>query len=142
MTREELNSVRNLRKKLDLEQQNLAELKENINPATSNLARGKNSRGANIDSPTEKLAILIVDAERKIRRLSKRLDAEISNLSNKIQAEVAGEKERALLIHRYINCRRFREIGALLKLSESHVYFTHRKILQKLLVDNSCESKI
>lgn len=100
------------------------------------------THGTNKPSPTEMLATMITDAERKIAALNIRIENEVLKLTNKIQSEVPNESEQTLLIHRYINCKHFRDIGFLMGFSEAHVYFTHRRILktilqEKLIVNNS-----
>lgn len=134
MTYEELNVVRNLKKKLEAEKQKLSALRESITPATPKLNDAPH--GTNTASPTEKLATMITDTERKIANLNIRIEIESFKLTNKIQAEVPNETEQALLIHRYINCKHFRDIGFLMGFSEAHVYFTHRKILKTILQEN------
>lgn len=135
MTYEELNVVRNLKKKLDAEKQKLSALRESITPATPKLNDAPH--GTNTASPTEKLAMMITDTERRIAKLNIRIEVESFKLMDKIQAEVQDAKEQTLLIHRYINCKHFRDIGAAMGFSEGHVYFTHRNILKKLLVNVS-----
>lgn len=140
MTYEELNIVRNLKKKLDAEKQKLSALRESIAPATPKL--NDTPRGTNTAAPTEKLAMMITDTERRIAKLNIRIELESFKLTDKIQAEVQDTKEQTLLIHRYINCKRFREIGAAMGFSETYVYFKHRRILkrilqEKLIVNNS-----
>lgn len=135
MTYEELNVVRNLKKKLEDEKQKLSALRESITPATPKL--NDLPRGTDTHSPTEKLAMMITDAERHIARLNRRIESESLMLTNKIQAEVQSPREQALLMHRYVNCKHFRDIGFAMGISEANVYFSHRKILKKLIVDYS-----
>lgn len=135
MTYEELNIVRNLKKKLDAEKQKLSALRESITPATPKLNDAP--RGTNTASPTEKLAMMITDTERRIAKLNIRIELESFKLTDKIQAEVQDTKEQTLLIHRYINCKRFEDIGTAMGFSEGHIYFIHRNILKKLLVNVS-----
>ena len=135
MTYEELNIVRNLKKKLEAEKQKLSALRESITPATPKL--NDLPRGTDTASPTEKLAMMMTDAERKIARLNRRIESESLTLANQIQSEVQDSKEQALLIHRYINCKSFRDIGLVMGFSEGYIYFSHRRILKKLLVNVS-----
>ena len=148
MTYQELNVVRVLKKKLEDETKKLSSLRDLVRPATTKFTRetidGKSytcldvmPRGTNTTSPTESLAMMITDAERRIANLKRRIESESLTLINKIQAEVQDVKGQALLIHRYINCEHFRDIGFAMGTSESNVYFTHRKILKKLIVADS-----
>ena len=148
MTYEELNVVRNLKKKLDAEVNKLSALRDLVRPATTKFTRetvdGKSytcldvmPHGTNTASPTETLATMITDAERRIANLKRRIENESLTLANKIQVEVQDAKEQALLIHRYISCKHFRDIGFAMGISEANVYFSHRKILKKLIVADS-----
>lgn len=140
MTYEELNVVRNLKKKIEVEEQKLSALRELVKPATTKF--NDLPRGTKTASPTETLATMITDAERRVNALYARLETEILTLTSKIQAEIENESEQTLLLYRYISCKHFRDIGFLMGFSEAHVYFTHRKILknilqEKLIVNNS-----
>ena len=150
MTYGELNIVRTLRKKLADEEQKLSALRlcvDSITPPFTRDAKGCTCldtlpKAAAKNSRTEILGVMISDAEARVADTRSKIEAEIPLLTEKIQREVEGEKDQALLILRYVNGKHFRDIGILLGYSEAHVYFTHRKILKALLqknliVDNS-----
>lgn len=149
MTYGELNVVRNLKKLISDEEKKLAALQlcvEEITSKGAKFARDKDGsypyldtmpkgRGA-VSSRPENFAVMIADAEAKIRRIQARMDQESFNLTDKIQREVPSDFDRTLLIYRYVACKHFREIGILLGVSEAHTYFKHREILKTLLQEN------
>lgn len=144
MTFEELNVIRNLKKRLSDEEQKLEALKLSVESIVPQFSRNKDGftclddlpKAKIRDSRTEKMVLMIIDAERRIASTHSRIDEEIAALTEKIQREVVSETDQALLIHRYVNCKNFREIGILLGFSEAHTYFTHRRILKNLLQEN------
>lgn len=145
MTFEELNAVRNLKKRYEIEVEKLKALKTCISPTTVKFSRETNKNGESYTcldvmpkshtptSPTENLVLRITDSEDRINALSAQLETEKIKLADKIQAEVTDENEQILLFYRYISCKPFKEIGKAMNVSESHVYFKHRKILKKML---------
>lgn len=141
VTFEELNIVRRLRKKLDDEQQKLKALTLCADSITPQFTRGNDGctcldtspKAKVLTSRPENIAVLLTEAESRIADTQTRIAAESLLLTDKIQREAKNDKDSALLIHRYVNCRHFRDIGILMGFSEAHVYFTHRNILRYLL---------
>lgn len=152
MTLEELNIVRKLNQQIADEEKKLQGFKDLAQSMTPPFSREtyideRNKlqsytclnalpKGSSIDSRVEMVATLIVDTEKVIEGLKKRIKTERTLLVQKIQNEVSDTVAQTLLIHRYVLCEHFRDIGFVMRYSESYVYFTHRKILETLLSEN------
>lgn len=158
MTFEELNIVRKIKKQIADEEQKLRGFKDFALSITPQFSREtyrdeKNKlqsftclnvmpKGTGTDSRVETIATLIVDTEKVIADLKKRLEIETPLLAKKIKNEVEDSTAQTLLLYRYVFCEHFRDIGFLMKYSESHVYFTHKKILEEMLDENPLEFRI
>lgn len=144
MTYEELNVIKRLRKKLLDREQRLAALNLLVESITPPFTRDKDGftcldtlpKSHPVESRPEALTVRIAEAEERVAATRAQIAAEIPLLTEKIQREVTDETEQALLIHRYVNCKHFRDIGLAMGFSEGHVYFTHRRILKNLLQEN------
>lgn len=141
MTFEELNSVRRLRKKLGDAQQKLQALALSMDSITPQFTRGEDGytcfdtspKAKSTTSRPENITVLLSEAELRVARIQSELDKEIISLTDKIQREVTDENDQALILHRYVGGKYFRDIGFLMGISEAHVYFTHRRVLKRLL---------
>lgn len=137
MTWQELNEVRTLKKRIAMEQKNLKALRDSASSISSNNFGAEKISSKNTKSRVEILTVLIVDTEKEIEELQKRLIEAVPTLTQKIQTKVPDKAEQTLLIYRYVACEYFRDIGFKMGYSEQHIYYLHNRILQKLRVDKS-----
>ena len=135
MTWQELNEVRTLRKRISIEQKNLKALRDSATSINSNVFGADNIKSQNHKSRVEILTALIVDTEKEIEILQKRLVDAVPTLTEKLQATLSDRTEQTLMIYRYVACKFFRDIGFEMGYSENWVYWKHRQILKKIRVD-------
>lgn len=137
MTFDELNIVRKLKKEIEEESKKLSALKLVIGAFPHKYCKSEEKiiKSGMGKSDFENYVINTTDTEKKIEELQNRLSEEVPKLTEKIQKEVKECADQTLLIYRYVACEYFRDIGFLMGYSEAHVYFKHRQILKKLLVD-------
>lgn len=132
MTADELNVVRQLSKAIRNREQAL-EIERRLAAWKIPEHNGLPKSYA-VDSRVERLAVRIADASRKISEMKEQLlEAEIY-LEQQINVEVTDMTTRTLLILRYVHCKCFREIGAIMGYSEAHIYRLHNRALQALKI--------
>lgn len=150
MTFEELNEVRNLKHKITQTTRRIKALEDCIKPAGVKYSRGYKydektgevigsftcldamPKGKNPTSPTEILAVMLIDEKNSLTALRDRLKAAIPELTEKILQNFSDETDQTLLIYRYVACEYFRDIGFKMGYSERRVYQKHEEILKKL----------
>lgn len=154
MTFEELNEVRTLKQKITQVRDRIKALEECIKPASVKFARGYEyddlgkmvesytcldvmPKGKSTSSPTEILAVMIADNKKELTALNQRFTAAIPELTEKILKTFKDKTEQTLIIHRYVACEYFRDIGFKMGYSEQHVYYLHKQALKKLRVHKS-----
>lgn len=135
MTWQELNEVRTLRKRIATEQSNLKSLRASATSITSNNFGADNIKSQNHKSRVEILTALIVDTEKEIEELQKRLVDAVPTLTAKLQSNLSDKTEQTLMIYRYVVGKYFRDIGFEMGYSENWVYWKHKQILKKIGVD-------
>lgn len=137
MTVNELNEVRNLKKRLEGEQKKLNSLRILVGAFPHKY--GQSDEGAGLGgtpkSAFESYVVQIADTEKNIEKLQNELTQAIPHLTEKIQNEVSNTDEQTLLIYRYVACKFFRDIGFLMGYSENWIYWKHNQILKKIRVD-------
>ena len=132
---EELNEVRRLKRIIRDTERILEALKRAVLPKVPVCNGMPKSKPA--DSVIERLTVRIVDTENEIATLHQKVAETAAELERKIKSEVEGKTARTILILRYVDCMNFRDIGFALGYSETHIYFLHRKICKKIIVDFS-----
>lgn len=128
MTAEELNSVRELRKKIRAVESRLQALKtnaENIVPILDGLPHAKTAQ-----SKVERNALKIIESEQELETLRTELIQAKSALADKIMSQVDEPNYQTLLVLRYVECLSFREIARRMHYTLRSVYRTHKKILR------------
>ena len=125
MTEQELNSVRDLKKRIrDLETrlQTLRLSAENLVPILDGLPHSTEAK-----SRVEKLALEIVEKESELTALREQIILDKSRLAD--------------LILRYIECLSFRETARRMKYGLRHIYKIHEKFLKNGTPWHSCGTK-
>ncbi|MBQ6004794.1 MAG: hypothetical protein IJL14_00925 [Selenomonadaceae bacterium] len=136
MTEKELNSVRELNKKIrDLERR-LHELRisaENLVPIIDGLPHSSEAK-----SRVEKLALMIVEHERDLEKFRDHIILAKSELVHTILREVDEPTLQALLMLRYVECLSFKETARRMKFTLRHLYRLHEKIFKNVTLLHSC----
>lgn len=147
ITFEELNIVRKLKKQLADEEtklQGFKDLAESITPQFSRTTyrEGKKEisytcldvspKGSGKDSRVEMIATLIIDTEKIIEGLEKRLKEETEILMKKIVENFPKGVEHRLLFNRYVIGKSFKEIAHLMRYSLRQIFYVHKRILKRL----------
>lgn len=132
MTKQELYTVRDLRKKIR-DAENFLELLRcrvsNLTPQLDGLPHAQP-----LESRVEKVVLMILEADREVEAYRQQLLMEAATLTNKICRLVPDTQERAVMLMRYVSCLRFEEIMKTLHMSDGTVFRLHRKGLAKLKV--------
>ena len=128
MTEQELNSVRDLKKRIrDLETrlQTLRLSAENLVPILDGLPHSTEAK-----SRVEKLALEIVEKESELTALREQIILDKSRLADLILREVKDPALQTLLILRYVECLSFRETARRMSYSLRHVFNVHERFLK------------
>lgn len=134
MTWAELNEVRNLRKDILVREKELAALRHLLDLKVPK--RDGLPKATPIDSQIERMVTRVVDAEREIDELKKKLEQEVTvRLEDKIKREIKDSTARTLFILRYVYDMYFRDIGFAMGYSEAHIYYLHRITGEKIVSD-------
>ena len=100
---------------------------QNLVPIRDGLPKGKATSSA-----VERLAVKILNLEENLRGLQEKLAAVKIRLIEEICAAPLKEMERRVLMMRYVNCMRFRDICFDLNKSDARIYQWHRAGLEKM----------
>ena len=128
MTEQELNSVRELKKKIrDVESQlqALRTAAENLVPILDGLPHSNEAK-----SRVEKIALSLVETERELDNLREKIIVVKSQLTDKILREVEDTTYQTLLVLRYVECLSFKETARRMHFSLRYVFKLHDKILK------------
>lgn len=131
MTKEELNGVREINKRIrDLEWrlQALRVEADNIVPVLDGLPHA-----TQIKSRVEKLALNIAEYDSELVRLREQFVSAALDLSNKIDNAQLSSQEKAVLSLRYVSCMNFQDIWLKLDISDARIFYLHRTALKKIL---------
>lgn len=130
MTFEELNEVRRIKTKLTHAEKMLDIWRRASTVKTS--ATDGLPKSQNASSQVERLALKIIDAEKRVEYLQKKISQAKIDLEQKIRSEFQNEKIQALLTLRYVDCMFFCDIADIMRYSEQYIYRLHKKILSGL----------
>ena len=83
-------------------------------------------------SRTERLALKIIDAEKRVDELQLKVEDAMKSLEHEIFMEFPDSKTRMLLVLRYVDCMYFRDIALVMGYSEAHIYYLHNKATKDL----------
>ncbi|MBR6888699.1 MAG: hypothetical protein IKN16_09680 [Selenomonadaceae bacterium] len=128
MTEQELNSVRELKKRIrDLEKhlQALRLSAENIVPVLDGLPHS-----TEVKSRVEKIALRLVESERELTTLNEKLMLAKVHLLDKILRQVDEPALQTLLVLRYVECLSFKETARRMRITLRHLYRLHKKFLK------------
>lgn len=128
MTKEELNCVRELKKKICGFEKNLRALRvasTHLVPILDGLPHSKFAR-----SSVETIALKITENESAIGELCGVLPTLKAELADKIVREVNDPFEQTFLVLRYVECCPFREIAHRMKYSMRALFKIHERILK------------
>lgn len=132
MTEQELNSVRELKKRIrDLEShlQSLRTAAENLTPILDGLPHSTERK-----SRVEKIALMIVEEERELEDLREAAADAAVTLARRIKHADLTFQEREVAMLRYVACMNFRDIEAKLHMSDARIFFLHRQAEKKIKV--------
>ena len=119
MTFDELNAVRDLREELALERRRLENLRTcagSMNRDFDGLPKAKATTSA-----VEKIAIAIVESERRIEELTAAIALTTAELVTAISATITKPLMMSAMIRRYVACQTFSTIAAELFISKDYV---------------------
>ena len=119
--------MREIRAELKFEESMLAALRESVTVRTAKLSDMPKSKAVN--SEVERIALRIVDAEKKVEELKIVFNEAMARLEKKIKDAVKKSVSRVILILRYVDCMKFEDIGAVIGYSEKHTRRLHKKAL-------------
>ena len=127
----EITAARDLKEEIHSVERRIETLKttaQNLVPIRDGLPKGKATSSA-----VERLAVKILKLEEYRQAKLKELDAVKIRLIEEICAAPLKEMERRVLMMRYVNCMRFRDICFDLNKSDARIYQWHRAGLEKML---------
>lgn len=137
MTEEELNGVRELNKKIRDIERHLQELRmsaENLVPILDGLPHSSEAK-----SRVEKIALMIVEDERKLTSLNETMLLAKSELADKILCEVNEPILQTLLVLRYVECLSFEKTARRMRITLRHVFRLHEKFFKcHIAAQNHC----
>lgn len=128
MTEKELNSVRELKKRirdLELRLQALKTAAENLVPVLDGLPHSNEAK-----SRVEKIALMIIEHERELETLREQILLAKSQLVDKILREVDEPTLQALAALRYVECLSYKETARRMMFTLRHVFRLHAKFLK------------
>ena len=128
MTEKELNSVRNLKKRIRDVERHLQALRlsaENLVPILDGLPHSTEAK-----SRVEKIALMIIEHERELETLHERIISAKSELVDKILREVDEPTLQALAALRYVECLSYKETARRMTFTLRHVFRLHAKFLK------------
>lgn len=131
MTEQELNSVRELKKRIrDLEKhlQALRLSAENIVPVLDGLPHS-----TEVKSRVEKIALRLVESERELTALNEKLMLAKVHLLDKILRQVDEPALQTLLVLRYVECLSFKETARRMHFTLRYVFKLHTKFLKEFI---------
>ena len=132
MTEEELNSARDLQKRIrDIEWRLLPMLRadaDNLVPILDGLPHG-----TDIKSRVENIAVKIYDTEQELIRLHEEFLKTALGIDDKINKSDLDALEKAVLNLRYVACLRFLDIQEHLQISDATTFYVHRTARKKIL---------
>lgn len=128
MTRQELDSVRDLKVKAWLLAQSRASLlaaAEDLVPIINDIPRPKD-----VKSRTERLAIKMLEIDEELDKVHEKIIKAEINLTEQIISEVNNPALQKLAILRYVKCLSYKEISHYMKYTLRYVYILHDKFLK------------
>ena len=131
MTMEELNSVRELDKKIRAVESRLQALKinaENIVPILDGLPHAKTAQ-----SKVERNALRIIESEQEIETLRAEMIQAKSTLADKIMSQVDEPNYQTLLVLRYVECLSFKETARRMHYTLRQIFRLHTKIFKDVI---------
>ena len=131
MTKEELNKVRDLTRRICAEEirlHNLTDWLKRITRELDGLPTEPNFQRSKI----EELTTQKVDCENKLNELKAERATEQSKLLSKIDELLSDNEQKLMMAERYGFGNNFKDIAELLNKSEDHIYFIHRKAVKKI----------
>ena len=126
----EITAARDLREEIQTLERRMETLRataQDLVPIRDGLPKGKVTSSA-----VERLAVKILNLEEYLRGLQEKLAAVKIHLIEEISAAPLKEMERRVLMMRYVNCMRFRDICFDLNKSDARIYQWHRAGLEKM----------
>ncbi|MBR0289064.1 MAG: hypothetical protein IJQ82_08805 [Selenomonadaceae bacterium] len=136
MTKKELNSIREMNKKIRELERRLQELRisaENLVPIIDGLPHSSEAK-----SRVERIALMIVEHERDLEKFRDQIILAKSELVHTILREVDEPTLQALLMLRYVECLSFKETARRMKFTLRHLYRLHEKIFKNVTLLHSC----
>lgn len=133
MTRQELNSVRDLKFQAWLLAQSRASLlatAEDLVPIIDVMPRPKDMR-----SRTERLAIKILAIDDELDKLHEKIIQAEINLTEQIISEVNNPALQKLAILRYVKCLSYKDISHLMKYTLRYIYILHDKFFKRFTTE-------
>ena len=131
MTEQELNRVRELKKRIrDVEShlQSLQTAAENLVPILDGLPHSTEAK-----SRVEKIALSLVETEHELDKLRGQLILTKTELAEKILREVEDATYQTLLVLRYVECLSFKETARRMHFTLRHIFRLHDKILENVI---------
>ena len=128
MTERELNSVRELNKRIDKLERYLAELRlsaENIVPILDGLPKATVAK-----SRVEKIALRAVESGHELETLRAELIQAKSELADKIMAGMFEPAIQTLLMLRYVEGLSFNQTARRMRITLRHVFRLHEKFFK------------
>lgn len=129
MTEQELYQVRDVKKRIKDLEKKLEMLKMsagNLVPIIDGLPHATQAK-----SRVERIALMIVDAERELDNLRNRLTQAKTELADKIMCEVSEPVLQTLLVLRYVECLPFKDIAHKMFFGLRYVFKLHDRILKE-----------
>lgn len=135
MTKQELCTVRGLKKKQRDIEKHLQELKvasENIVPVLDGLPRAKNAH-----SRVERIALDILQCERELVEICGLIVKAQEELADKITSELTSPALFTFAVLRYIECLSFKDVAHRMRITLRHAFRLDEKILKCHIVAHS-----
>lgn len=134
MTDLELNSCRELQRRIEHERSRIESLRE-VSAGMTRLLDGV-PHGRPQSSQPERFALLIMEAEAKLSDLQAELDTAMATLATQLTNELSTLPTcLSVMIRRYVGCATFSLIARQLHYSRANVFYLHNRGLDVLGID-------
>lgn len=131
----ELNEVRIIKKQFDRECRRLEDLRALAQPSTPPLDGMPHGSSPPLSSKVETVAMLIVESEQTVVRLSEDMESAKYRVLVALQSVPMKELSQRVLSYHYVGCKSFEEIAKILHYSKWHIIRLHDEGIQSLNLD-------
>ena len=135
MTKSELNSCRELQRKIAREQSRIESLRDVAHSMQRILDGVPHARPQS--SKPERFTMLVVEAEERLSELQNEFDTSAASLATKLTAELSAQSPLCLTValKYYVGCLSISAIARTLHYTKQHIFNARNRVLEHLGID-------